>query len=250
MSQYIKNLFLKTVVVLLLFCCSILQINLIAQSVTPYRLDWKIDAPLIGVGIGLNVYTKIKKQEFEVLKQEEIARLNIENINAFDRSSVNLFNNNAKFISDVVVYSSFGLPLTAITTPNARKDILPLSVMYAETFMLNYGLTNLAKIITKRPRPFVYNSSAPMSLKQKKDARFSFFSGHTSVSASNSMFAAEVYRHYYPNSDARIVYASANILPLAAAVTRILAGKHFITDVTVGYLAGVGIGLLVPRLHL
>ena len=83
------------------------------------------------------------------------------------------------------------------------------------------------------------------------DARKSFFSGHTSMTAANSFYAAKVYADMYPDSKWKPwVWTAAALLPAVTAQQRMAAGKHFFTDVLVGYGVGALIGWGIPQLHL
>ena len=54
----------------------------------------------------------------------------------------------------------------------------------------------------------------------------------------------------YTTSNARrYLWATAAIVPAIQGYLRVRAGKHFVTDVVVGYLIGAAVGLLVPSLH-
>ena len=65
-----------------------------------------------------------------------------------------------------------------------------------------------------------------------------------------SVFAAKVYNDLYPDSRWRKwVWVGALAVPAATAWYRYRAGKHFPTDVTVGYAIGAGLAWLVPTLH-
>jgi len=93
------------------------------------------------------------------------------------------------------------------------------------------GLTSLTKRVTLRPRPLVYNELVPFSDKQQKNSRYAFFSGHASVSAANSIFAAKVFSDYFPDSKWKpIVWSAAILIPTSTAYLRVKAGKHYPTD--------------------
>lgn len=119
-----------------------------------------------------------------------------------------------------------------------------------EGALLNAGLINLTKTLARRPRPFVFNGEAPLALKLKQEARYSFFSGHTAVSSYFTFAGAQMYNDIYPDSRYKsTVWATAAVLPLLTGYGRMRAGKHFLSDVLVGYGVGALLGILVPRLH-
>ena len=102
----------------------------------------------------------------------------------------------------------------------------------------------------KRARPFVYNPDAPLGEKQNKDARYSFFSGHTSGTACLSVVAAKIWSDYHPGSGWKpLVWSTALAWPAAVGILRVKAGKHFPTDVLVGYAVGFACGYFLPKIH-
>lgn len=216
----------------------------------PYKLRASTEAtiPTIGFGTALTGFILHKKKE--PLTKEQIVQLNKSDIWAFDRPATNNWSKGSAIASDVLLYGSYVAPLALLADKNMRRDGWKLTAIYAETVMLNAGLTLLTKEIAKRTRPYVYNDNAPMDKKLERDATSSFFSGHTSTTASSAFFMAKVYADYYPNSKWKpLVWSSAAAFPLATGILRFTAGKHYFTDIITGYLVGAAVGVLVPHLH-
>ncbi len=142
------------------------------------------------------------------------------------------------------------LPTIILASSNGRENADKLAIMTAETYLLAIGTTYLTKSLVKRTRPFVYNSSAPMSEKLKRDARMSFFSGHTSFTAATSFYTASMLSQHPDNKAAMpYIWTTAAAIPAITGYLRWKAGKHFPTDIFIGYAVGLGIGLLIPELH-
>ena len=92
-----------------------------------------------------------------------------------------------------------------------------------------------------------YQYSIPIFLKTVQNL---FFSGHTSSSAYFSFFTAKVFADTHPNSKWKpVVWGSAIALPAMTGYLRYKAGKHFPTDVIVGYGVGAAFGILIPELY-
>ena len=122
--------------------------------------------------------------------------------------------------------------------------------MWVEMNSLTLMATDLTKNLVSRPRPFTYYNAAPLADRMDSDARKSFFSGHTSMTAANSFYAAKMYSDLYPDSRWRPwVWTAAAVLPAITAQQRMAAGKHFLSDVLVGYVVGGFIGYMVPEFH-
>lgn len=225
-----------------------MQIN--AQTASPYRLTMGKDLTISVGGIGLAGATYLLEKKITPLTETQISALNRNNINKFDRIAAYQWHTGSAKVSDALLTSSMILPFSLLLSSNIRQDYKTALIIGAETFVLNYGVTNLAKISFQRTRPFVYNPDAPLSKKMEHDARMSFFSGHTSTVASMSFMAAQMYQDYHPNGKANpYIWAAAAVLPSITALLRVRAGKHFPTDVVTGYLVGAAVGIIVPRLH-
>jgi membrane-associated phospholipid phosphatase len=85
----------------------------------------------------------------------------------------------------------------------------------------------------------------------ESDARKSFFSGHSSMTACNTFFAAKIWSDMHPNSKLKPwVWTAAAAVPAYAALQRVQAGKHYPSDVIVGLAVGAAMGYLIPQIHL
>lgn len=225
-----------------------------AQHTFPYRLtplrETAIGAPAIGLsgwGYALNRHDQ---------------PLTVDQINAFatprfrfgvDRVALRYWSPRAAKRSDWMLYTALATPAAVAWLGKghgSRKNKGVVTVMAFETLSLTYGLTSLTKSFRQRNRPFVYHQQAPLSLKLDPDARHSFFSGHTSMSAAACFFTAQVFSDLYPQSRYKPwVWGGAAVLPALTAFQRVRAGKHFPTDVAVGYALGAVAGILIPRIH-
>lgn len=171
-------------------------------------------------------------------------------IPGFDRPAVFNWNPDVALASDVAMYATFTLPAFMMLSRDARRDFLAVGFIYAEVAMLTVGLTELTKGIARRARPYAYNSDVELSIRTDRDARLSFFSGHTSVTAALCFATAKMFSDYSddPTHEA-LVWTAAAIVPAATGVLRYEAGKHFPSDIIAGYFVGGAIGYLIPWLH-
>ena len=238
---------------LLLRFCVLLSLWLAAlggyAQGSPYQLTKAREIPLLGVGIAGTVGSMLLKEEREPLTLQELNALRASDILAIDRS-VNNFSGSARVASDVLVASSFAAPLILLTFEESRADAGTWGVMLLETVLLNEALTGMTKALVTRPRPFTYNETLSSEERTTDDNTFSFFSGHTSHSAALAFFTARVISVYVDRPAVRTVaWTVAALLPAATGWMRYEAGKHFPTDVVVGYAVGASVGLLIPYLH-
>lgn len=223
---------------------------LTAQNTSPYQLDLKRELALMGSGIALSVGGRVLQANTTALDSAQIAALDADDIPAFDRAVTENWSVAAQKTSDYTMMSSFATTFFLIGSREVRSDKLVVPVMALEALLINGGLTDMTKGSILRTRPFVYNPEAPMDRKLRSDARFSFFSGHTSYTAVASFFTAKVYTDYHPDSKAKeVVWAAAALLPAVTGYYRYRGGKHFATDIISGYVVGGLVGYGVPYLH-
>lgn len=219
-----------------------------AQS--PFKFHPAVDAPVVTIGFGSALTGFILEKKSPTPTLASFQNLDRMSIGKFDRSAAYNWNPKAAHWSDALMYTAIASPLLFLSGERSRKDFSSAAAISAEVFLLNTGVTYLTKALVKRQRPYVYNPDAPLEEKLKKDSRHSFFSGHTSTVASMSFSFAMMHHYYYPNSKIKpLVWFAAAVLPMATAILRVRAGKHFWTDVLVGYGAGMTIGVGVPLLH-
>lgn len=237
---------MKRIILILTLSCGI--VSLIAQNA--YKISWAVDAPIIGIGvasIGTGFYFNRK---IRPLTPEQLPSYNRMQIRSFDRIATYKWDRESAHISDALMYTSWALPFSLLADPDIRKDYKEVGLIGIEVFMLNNGITLLTKSLSKRARPYVYNPDVPESYKLKKDALESFFSGHTSSSSAMTYMFATTYTYYHPKDKMLpMIWTVSAGLPLLTGIYRIKAGKHYPSDVIVGYLAGAFVGILVPSLH-
>jgi membrane-associated phospholipid phosphatase len=104
------------------------------------------------------------------------------------------------------------------------------------TTLLNGVCTEIARHLGQRPRPFVYLNN---EFALNPQNYVSFYSGHTSFAACITTLAGLMLHHSdLPRSAKRAGTAAAVILTFLTGLFRVLSGRHFVTDVTAGAIAG------------
>ena len=220
-----------------------------AQNQIPYRLNTAREVSLSLGGSLLVATSFLLKKNKETISPELIGKLDAGSINGFDRWATNNWSPKAAKMSDVLGYTTMALPAVFLFDKKVDRNF-PVATAYFETFVITAGITMLTKELAKRKRPFVYNPQTPAIKKLQKDATASFFSGHTSLSAAASFFCAKVYTDHHPNSKFKpYAWSLAAAVPAVVALLRVRAGKHYSTDVMVGYAVGASIGFLIPHFH-
>ena len=184
------------------------------------------------------------------LTAEDIALLDRETILGIDRGTIGNFSSRAGINSDHFKNGVFAAPLTLFLSGQARENAKEILIMYAEVIALNGGITSICKSSFGRYRPYAYNPDVDLAIKLTSTTRRSLFSGHVSHVASLSYFTATVFDDLYPDSDYKyVVWAGAIAAPAITGYLRVKAGRHFPTDVIVGYGVGALVGYFIPELH-
>ena len=220
------------------------------QTSFPYQFKSSTESILLGTGLLTSGISYYLDKKIEPITLEQINRLNINQIPSFDRYATQYYSVKAHQISNISGLASIAFPIVVLWGKRKDKDRDKLMLIALEGAFLNFGLVNLSKTLSKRVRPYVYNENVPLDVKMVQKSRYSFFSGHTSLSAYFTFVGAQMYSDLYPNSNKKtLVWAVAAALPLITAYSRVRAGKHFATDVLVGYAVGAVSGILIPRVH-
>ncbi|HEY1405657.1 MAG TPA: hypothetical protein VF857_03520, partial [Spirochaetota bacterium] len=136
--------------------------NLYAE--TPYALSWGKEASFLGAAgafYGVSYYLMSEKQK---PVESEISRLNPDDVNRFDRSAIRNRSETSRRWSDYLLYTAVALPVVIEGFDNHRnlKDMGTIGLMYAEAALLNSAVTQMAKGIVDRDRPYTYNQSLSM----------------------------------------------------------------------------------------
>jgi membrane-associated phospholipid phosphatase len=165
----------------------------------------------------------------------------------------------AASVSDFLLYGLVTLPFLdawlGAGVTYGRPDIaLKLSLLDAEAMLSTTFITLGAQHLTLRARPFVSLCAHEPTARECTDGSAqdtSFPSGHTSIGFTVAML--ECVNHAHLDVEHTGWNAIACPVSLATAgltgILRIMADRHFASDVIVGGLIGAGIGYLVPTLH-
>lgn len=163
------------------------------------------------------------------------------------------FSESSAHLSDKLLALNITAPLFLQMSQGFGTRMGNATLIYSEAISFNVLAANTAKIIVRRPRPYVH-SKDPRILdfmdRQGADAYASFYSAHastafTAATAGSILYAAQtdelVARH--------TVWGLTFLLAGMTAELRTRAGRHYRTDIWVGTLAGIATGALVPLLH-
>ena len=226
-------------------------ITLKAQKETPYQLNKRSDKDILISSAGTYLIGLYMKETIRPMSITEINNKQIGELNFLDRQSWNGSSRIARNRSDVLLRIGLATPFFMAFDQEVRRDYLENAVLFAEVILINNAVADWTKALSRKARPYVYQSDVPIENKEGISAVHSFFSGHSSTVASYTFFTYHLMRQYSDNSWLKGgTLAFAVILPTYTSILRVQAGKHFPTDVIAGSLIGAIIGYGVPEWHL
>jgi len=246
-----KKILLAILVVLLTGICTYGQFF----DSDVYKVNPWIDGAITLEATGTNALGMRMVDRKNPLDSTEISLLDVNDINAFDRSATQQdasYIYRAWEISDIGMRGSFLLPLLLVLDKEIRQDWAPVLLLFLQSEAVVGNLFSWgAAIHIDRIRPLVYHPDVPYEDKTFKRNKNSFYSGHTSTSATASFFVAKVYCDYHPELGNKkfIFYGLALIPPVFTGYYRYKGMKHFPTDVLTGLAVGAATGILIPHLH-
>ena len=176
--------------------------------------------------------------------------LDYDRIPGIDRVATRQWSPSAHTTSNVLFGVALAASFTAaIIGDEQAKPLVPI-VIITSSGLLASGVTNTVKELVRRPRPYLYNSSAPAVPFPSNNDQLSFWSGHTANTAALTLACASMMQRSNASSGVKTVtWIGAALAPAAMGYLRVRAGKHFPTDVLTGYAVGALIGLAVPYFH-
>ncbi|UCH64417.1 MAG: phosphatase PAP2 family protein [Ignavibacterium sp.] len=218
------------------------------EHYSPFKLDVTREALIYGAGIVSGITALALLSKLPPLTVDEVNALNPADVNSFDRSAIGP--KREENAGDFLLFTSYLLPLTFLAYEETRNDFPELLLIYGEVLIITGSLNGIVKGIVKRTRPYTYSDETPIEKRTTAEARVSFYSGHTAVTAAITFYMANVFTTYISNKTTQIlIWSAAALYPAITAYLRVDSANHFPTDVIVGYLVGAGIGFLVPELH-
>lgn len=143
-------------------------------------------------------------------------------------------------LEGVRIFTAGISPAVALTSLGA--DLM----LFAQTVFWNGSIGEITRVLTQRPRPYVYAN--PKDLGKNPANYISFYSGHTSfvAAATTFLFLILLFRSA-PWPLVVFTGAMGQTLTVVTALMRVFAGRHFITDVAVAAFVGTLVACLVFR---
>ncbi len=222
---------------------------------SPYRVKPALELTLIVIGgVAINVPRLMVNENRGPWCGLEC---DVKDVNALDRKTMTSGSQTAADVSD---YLMFGfLPLTFVFDAIDVGVSKPLdgwrgfgadALVLLETMGVTLYVNGLVAMIVRRPRPYVYRESESDDFRQEGEAAMSFYSGHTSIVFAAATAYSRLFMLRHPDSKLIApVWIFTHGIAATVGALRLVSGAHFLTDVIVGAVSGVGFGLVIPWLH-
>jgi len=217
----------------------------------PYALSWKVDGILLGTAAVTGLTSYLLEQQVTPYTVADLSRFDRSQVNAFDRGATYNWSPRAFRISDQALTGNFvATGLIALPVLFRHKGWATVPLMYIEVLAVPTLFQQTVKNIALRTRPYVYNPGAPLEPKLVANGRQSFFSGHAGTAFASAVFAAELFRQYYPNSKLKpVVWIVMLGLASTTSYMRYAAGYHYPSDILAGAALGSFLGWGIPKWH-
>jgi undecaprenyl-diphosphatase len=228
-----------------------------------FKADPIGDGALLAGALGFAGLSEAILSTGEIRPQQIDANFDTSRLLPLDRAALTqTLDTSADKFSNFGVYSALAFAALDTTLTGVRSgsdSALVDATLYAEAIAFSWGLTNLAKIGFRRPRPIAYIERERAILagqdpatynNTSTDSSLSFYSGHAAITSTIAGAATYIAFARSPNT-ARpwATLAGSIVMTTFVAVERVRSGAHFPTDVIAGALAGAGIGLIVVHVH-
>jgi membrane-associated phospholipid phosphatase len=215
----------------------------VGQHASIFELNVPVDATVIGASVALAIVPPV----FGDSIVSPSCPCNPSSVNAIDRRSIGNASSAAATLSDLTTIAAIAAPVGyELATLGLSRAFVEDMVVFGQTVLVSNALVSVVKLAVQRPRPETYATTNRAKL-EATDGYLSFYSGHTTNTFAALSAAAMILHLRYDTGVWPWVVTA--MVGGSVAIERVLAGKHFPTDVAVGAVAGVGEGVLIPYLH-
>jgi membrane-associated phospholipid phosphatase len=239
-KQSLRKLF--CIYIFLFIICSLYSDN-------TYELSLLREATVSIPTLALGTFSHIKLLGQGGLSTDELNALSAHNINRFDRFATGYYSERAMIYSDFLMYACVLSPLTLNLSSKISNEYIEMNTIIIQSYIFSYAITQFTKTTFLRNRPLAYNENVSLAVRQDRDARYSFISGHTAMSFTGAILTAKIYDDFNPNKNNTWIYATTATAASAVGYLRLRAGKHFPTDILAGAIVGISSAVMITEVH-
>lgn len=221
----------------------------------PYSLSLGVDIPVVVGALSLNRHSGAMLKEIRN-NPLDVSSLSRSSIPSFDRWAIGFHSAALSNLSSGLAWSEFALPAALASWEIIRGQrpwhgAVTDAVILQEALMISGALSNYAKSFPLHSTPLTYDAAVGIEEKRKPQNVSSFFSNHTATAFTIASFTGYTFQLRHPESPL-VPWVWGTGLSMAAGVgaLRVMAGKHFPSDVLMGAAVGSLCGYFTPRLHL
>jgi membrane-associated phospholipid phosphatase len=241
----VQTLTLPPVLILTLTLCFGFSSAFSAEVERAPELDWRKESLVLGLGLGAQGFGQWKISSLPKHDPESVSRGDLW---AWDRRFAGTYSQSYARFSDVSVTMAWAPALTVDfllwkTGKSEAGWMLADGLWLGEASLFASGLNLWVRSWRVHPRPLTFSDQASFSEKTAPEAGGSFYSGHATQGFLAASFFTESMRIRHRDADwflpvSLLAYAAA----MGAASGRVLAGKHYPSDVIVGATLGTMLG--------
>jgi len=167
-------------------------------------------------------------------------------VNPIDKLAINQLNTNLAHSADATAGATMLLS-SAMTLALPQNERWGYINNLTQNIWLTGNTVQLVKILVQRSRP--YTNASGYQFTGNKDDNYSFFSGHSAITAAAATTALMYALRNNQTNTVKYLAYGAGVASLATATLRIFAGKHYPSDVLTGLLIGTGISIFNTQVH-
>jgi membrane-associated phospholipid phosphatase len=171
----------------------------------------------------------------------------------FDRDVRNNFSASASALSDTTLAFAATGPVVVHLGLGVDRSFSNASMAYLEAVTGQNLLNALTKHLVARPRPYTHRREpriTEFTAREGTENYVSFYSGHTGLVFSSAVAGSYLFglRAGEP-WQRRAVWGGELAFASATATLRVVAGRHYVSDVLLGSVLGTAFGFGIPWLH-
>jgi membrane-associated phospholipid phosphatase len=236
-------------------CLAALAPSFAARTPLPYGLSPWVDGPM-----ALGLYAMKTNSDALIASTRAdhpwSPSLDKSAIPLYDRWAIGFYSPRLSALSSVVAGAELLVPAAVDLADSWNGTaswgaIAVDGILLEETLVLSGALSSYAKSERVHATPLSYDPAVPESERKIPQNASSFFSNHTASAFATAVYSSYTFQARHP--DSRLTpWVWGGSLALASTVgsMRVLAGKHFPSDVLAGAAAGALCGYLVPKVHM
>lgn len=216
---------------------------LAAQSGRAYQVGWP-DAVSVGIGGAAALLPIVLRLPHG---PPPCAPCDPASLSSFDRIAVHHYDAAADRGSTILLMGVGGAAALGSVWGLDRERARGDAAVFVNAVTWAAAADQWLKVAVHRSRPVLYTSAAPEAAGTHEN-RVSFPSGHAELAfAAATAYAVMAHRQHLPHAtrNAVLLYAGATIV----GVLRVVAAKHFPSDIVGGAVLGSGVAWTVATLH-